>query len=342
MEIIDRLADRVVAAATGIPKMFYQGLGDPELINSLVEQSRDLGPPGEIEMHWTGSKRHRDGSHTLSGWFRSPTERLPLPPEVRTANFQLLLPPDAFDVPRPRVCVHLAGTGDSTYIARKFLAKPLLKNEDPAKRIGALILENPYYGHRRPHGQQQTRLRRLVDQFLMNLTTVQETRALLNWLREEGFERVGVTGYSMGGFMAGFAAQTMTFPLAVIPCASGDTAVATLIDSPLRTMCDWKKLVEEAGGVEEAEMMMRQTLSALALSEHSAPIAPEAAIILGVTNDQFIPIEQPRALHDHWKGSELRWMKGGHTTGWLLHGDEIRRAISDAFDRLDGVLAQTE
>lgn len=342
MEFIDRFADRVVAAATGIPKLFYQGFGDPELINQLVEQSRHFEAPAEIEMHWTGSKRHLDGSHTLTGWFRSPSRELPLPPEVRTANFQMLLPADAFDAPRPGMCVHLAGTGDSTYAARRFLAKPLLKHEDPAKRIGAIILENPYYGHRRPRGQQQTRLRRLVDQFLMNLATIHETRALLHWLRQEGFERVGVTGYSMGGFMAGFAAQTMPFALAAIPCASGDTAAATLIDSPLRKMVDWKTLADEAGGIEAAEMMLQRIFAALALSEHNAPVAPEAAVILGVTNDEFIPIEQPRALYNHWKGSELRWMGGGHTTGWLLHGEEIRLAIADAFERLDAFLAKTE
>lgn len=342
MAIIDRIADRVVAKATGIPKLFYQGIGDPELINQLVEQTHDFGPPGRLEMHWEGSKRHRDGSHTLTGWFQSPTQFLPLPPEVRTAQFQLLLPADAFDVPRPRICVHLAGTGDSTFAARRFLAKPLLHNPDPARRIGALILQNPYYGHRAPHGQYQTRLRRLVDQFLMNLATIYEARALLGWLRQEGFERVGVTGYSMGGITSGYTAQTVPFPVAAIPCAAGDSAVATLLYSPLRQMVDWKKLAEESGGLQAAEMMLSRILGALALSERPAPVAPEAAIILGVKDDLFIPIEQPRALHEHWKGSELRWMRGGHTTGWLLHSGEIRQAISDAFDRLDLALAEVK
>jgi dienelactone hydrolase len=343
MEIIDRWTDRAVAMVTGIPKMFYEGWGDPELLDWLVEQSRDVGPPADIEVRWEDSKRHRDGSHTFSGWFTTPARHLPLPPEVRAAYFQMLLPPDAFDGPRPGMCVHLAGTGDLTFAARKFLARPLLKHQNPRDRIGAIILQNPYYGRRKPHGQRQTRLRRMTDQVMMNLATVQEARALLKWLRGEGFARVGVTGYSMGGFMAGFSAQTVPFPVAAIPCASGDTAVATLVDSPLRDICDWKKLAEEAGGADHADMLMRQTLSALALSEHGTPVAPEAAIIVGVRNDEFVPPAQPRALHDHWPGAELRWIDGGHTTGWLLHADKMREAIFDAFQRLQNVdLLQAE
>lgn len=334
MRIFDQLADRTVAYLTGIPPMYYDGWGDPNLLNRLVNLSKDVGPPRDIEVHWHKSKRHRDGSHTFSGWFRSPTPELPLLPEVRTAYFQLLLPPDPFDTPRPGVCIHLAGTGDFTYAARAMLARPLLEAENPADRIGALILENPYYGKRRPAGQMQTRLPQLTDQLMMNLATVQETRALLKWLRGEGFERVGVTGYSMGGFMAGFSAQTTPFAVAAIPCAAGDTAAATLIESPLRDMCDWKRLARDAGGPEHAEWQMRQTLSALALSGHGTPVAPEAAIVVGVRNDAFVPPQQAVALHEHWPGSELRWMDGGHTTGWLFHAAAMREAIFDAFQRL--------
>jgi dienelactone hydrolase len=333
MSLFDRAIDHAVAFLTGIPKMYYEGWGDPDLLDRLVDYSRDLGPPADIEVQWTGGKQRRDGSHLFEGWFTSPAHSLPLPPESRAAYFQMLLPPQPFSRPFPSMCVHLAGTGDATFLGRRLLANALLE-----QGIGAIILQNPFYGPRRPHWQRGTRLRTMTDQLMMNLATVEETRSLLKWLRGEGFERVGVTGYSMGGFMAGFAAQTVPFAVAAIPCAAGDTAVAPLIDSPLRNICDWEVLAEEAGGPDHAEMLMRQTLSALALSEHGTPVAPEAGIILGAVDDEFVPPSEPVELHKHWHGSELRWIKGGHTTGWLLNADAIRQAIRDAFARLDEVL----
>jgi hypothetical protein len=336
MSILDRAIDHAIAFVTGIPKMYYEGWGDPDLLDHLVNYSRDLGPPAQIDVQWTGGKQLRDGSHQFEGWFTSPTPRLPLPPEARAAYFQMLLPPQPFSVPRPAMCVHLAGTGDATFLGRRLLARPLLE-----KNIGAVILQNPFYGARRPHWQSGTRLRSMTDQLMMNLATVEETRALLKWLRGEGFERVGVTGYSMGGFMAGFAAQTVPFAVAAIPCAAGDTAVAPLVDSPLRNICDWEELAAEAGGADHAEMLMRQTLSSLALSEHGTPVATEAAIILGARDDEFVPPSEPVELHQHWGGSELRWINGGHTTGWLLNADAIRQAIIDAFARLEVVLEVT-
>lgn len=335
MQILDRAIDRAIAFITGIPKMYYDGWGDPELLESLVEYARRLGPIGDIEVKWTGGKRRLDGTHLLEGWFTTPARRLPLPPETRAAYFQMLLPREPFVGPRPRMCVHLAGTGDATFAGRRLLARPLLEQD-----IGAIILQNPFYGPRRPHWQKGTRLRRMTDQVMMNLATVEETRALLKWLRNDGYERVGVTGYSMGGFMAGFAAQTVPFAIAAVPCAAGDTAVAPLIESPLRNICDWETLAEEAGSADHAEMLMRETLSSLALSEHGTPVAPEAAIIIGARNDEFVPPSEPMELHEHWNGSELRWINGGHTTGWLFNPGPIRQAIVDAFDRLDEVLAE--
>jgi dienelactone hydrolase len=333
MSIFDRAIDHAIAFVTGIPKMYYGGWGDAELLDYLVDYARDLGPPADIDVQWSGGKEQRDGSHLFEGWFTSPTPSLPLPPEARAAYFQMLLPPQPFFEPRPAMCVHLAGTGDATFLGRRLLAKPLVK-----QGVGAIILQNPFYGPRRPSWQSGTRLRSMTDQLMMNLATVEETRALLKWLRGEGFERVGVTGYSMGGFMSGFAAQTVPFAVAAIPCAAGDTAVAPLIDSPLRNICDWETLSEEAGGPDHAEMLMRQTLSSLALSEHGTPVATEAAIILGARDDLFVPPSEPVALHRHWDGSELRWINGGHTTGWLLNAGAIRQAIVDAFARLDQVL----
>ena len=79
------------------------------------------------------------------GRFPSPAAVGPLPAACAEARFQLLLPPDAG--PRPPVCLFLASSGDHGYGLRRFLARDVV-----SQGVGALLLENPYYGSRRPPG----------------------------------------------------------------------------------------------------------------------------------------------------------------------------------------------
>ena len=75
-------------------------------------------------------------------------------------------------------------------------ALPLLKKEG----LGAVILENPYYGSRKPQEQTLSQLLHVSDLFVMGLTLILETLVLRDWLEgERGLGPVGVTGSSMGG-----------------------------------------------------------------------------------------------------------------------------------------------
>lgn len=75
------------------------------------------------------------------------------------------------------------------------IALPLLKKEG----FGALILENPYYGSRKPPGQTLSQVQYVSDLFVMGLTLMLECLVLRRWLKEEELGPVGITGASMGG-----------------------------------------------------------------------------------------------------------------------------------------------
>ena len=200
--------------------------------------------------------------------------------------------------------------------------------------IGALILQNPFYGERRPADQRGTKLNRVTDQFLMNIATIEEARSLLRWLREDGYQHVGVTGYSMGGYMAALTAQLVDFPIAAIPCAAGNTVIDPVVFSPLSRMYDWEQLERELDGDLEARELMAEIMARFAIDRHGDFDYPEMAVVLGSMRDEFIPPDEVVDLHRHWAGSELRWIDAGHTTGWALHGQEIRDAIATSFHRL--------
>lgn len=79
------------------------------------------------------------------------------------------------------------------------MAKPLLK-----AGIGAIILENPYYGIRKPKDQIRSSLHYVSDIFVMGGCLILECIVLLNWCEQLGYGPLGVTGISMGGHVRHF------------------------------------------------------------------------------------------------------------------------------------------
>jgi len=324
------LIDRGIASVAGLKKLFADGWGDPDVLADLIERTAQFDEPRSIRIRWKGGRRRLDGLHLFEGAFETPDPSLPLPPASQLAGFQLLLPEDAFDGELPPVCIHLAGSGDSTYAGRRLLAAPLAEEHG----IGALILMNPYYGERAPADQFGTQLSTVVDQLAMNVAVIEEARSLVRWLREDGYRHVGLTGYSMGGYSAALAAQRLPGPIATIPCAASDSASAPVVRSPLRRVYDWAMLDSQLPGDDSAASLMSELLDEFAVHRQGRLSHPECAVVVGMIRDAFIPPSQVLAIHRHWCGSELRWIDAGHTTGWALRGAELRAAIAAAFDRL--------
>jgi pimeloyl-ACP methyl ester carboxylesterase len=209
------------------------------------------------------------------------------------------------------------------------LAAPLVK-----KGIGALFLENPYYGVRRPTAQNFIAMRRVSDQLLMNYATIEETRALVEWLKHQGHEIVGVTGYSMGGFMTAYASAMLPrHRLAVVPVAAGNSPGNVLTRGALHRLPHWESLAERHAP-KRAKRAFAELFSALRVDRLPPLAEPRSAIVVGTRHDAAVPPSEAEALHAHWDGSELRWMRRGHITGFLVSRDPVRKAIFDAFDRL--------
>uniref|UniRef100_A0A2K5PVW3 Abhydrolase domain containing 18 n=1 Tax=Cebus imitator TaxID=2715852 RepID=A0A2K5PVW3_CEBIM len=143
--------------------------------------------------------------------------------------FQFIVPKEWNSKYRP-VCIHLAGTGDHHYWRRRTLmARPMIKEA----RMASLLLENPYYGCRKPKDQVRSSLKNVSDLFVMGGALVLESAALLHWLEREGYGPLGMTGISMGGHMASLAVSNWPKPMPLIPCLSWSTAsgVFTTTDS---------------------------------------------------------------------------------------------------------------
>lgn len=324
MHWMDRVAGRLAARRS---HFFEEGWGPSALLERLAQGPQGFALPELQEV--TLSAPRREGRLLVQeGRFASPAAVGPLPAECAEARFQLLLPPEAG--PRPPVCVFLASLGEQGFGLRRFLARPVV-----TQGVGALLLENPYYGSRRPPGQRGEALRTVADLLLMFRATAVEAVALLGWLLARGHPKVGVSGYSMGGSLAAYTACFFPLPMAVVPMAAAHSAAPVFTQAVLSTLPDWEVLGRTCGGPEAARQRLAGLLEGLSLTRLPPLSNPHRAILLAARQDGFVPSASTLRLLQHWRGAELRYLRGGHVSGLLTGRALITRAILDAFSRIE-------
>jgi pimeloyl-ACP methyl ester carboxylesterase len=343
------LLDRLYAARSNRLLFFREGWGDLARLKELCRARAHPAASQPIEVTWeeeeTGEALLRRGS------FPSPYTDFPLPAESRKAYFELVLPRQS--TPGTPVCLHFAATGDEGFARRRrALALPLIR-----QGIGSLILENPYYGRRRPPDQQGKMLNRFSDLVAMGGATVEEGRSLVQWLRRQGYGRLGVCGISMGGSLAARVAVLDAQPLAVIGCVTAHSASSVFTEGILKHYLAWETLNRgldggptggqpgcrpgcrepkpgrdrDDDGRGPALTLVRELLDLTDLTRSSPPARPEAAFLVAARRDAYIPAASAALLHSHWRGSTMRWLGGGHVGAFLFHRRAFVAAVRDAF-----------
>ena len=215
-----------------LSKFFTGGWGDIETYKRLADfrekllsdrqQFNEYVPssyPVHLEKSWS-----RESCYIAEGRFHSPLAKHMsglLPKESEEAHFQVVIPKRWPRKDRKPMCVHLAGTGDHFFWRRRnLMAKPLVSES----AIASVILENPYYGVRKPKDQLRSSLKYVSDLFVMGAALILESMVLLRWCEKQGYGPLAVSGISMGGHMASLAATAWPKPLGIIPCLSWSTA----------------------------------------------------------------------------------------------------------------------
>ncbi|XP_034480815.1 protein ABHD18 [Drosophila innubila] len=232
-----------------ITKFFEKGWGKPENLHRVFQFRKIIScretcfklVPRDYPVEITKKKKYSD-STLIEGNFTTPLElHLPgvVPEAAQKAYFQLLIPNKWINEDHKPICIHLAGTGDHFFWRRRnFIAKPLLKDAN----IGSIILENPFYGLRKPDDQIRSNLHNVSDIFVMGGCLILECLVLLHWCERNGFGPLGVTGLSMGGHMASLAATNWPKPLVLVPCLSWSTASAVFTTGVMSQSINWDML----------------------------------------------------------------------------------------------------
>ncbi|HEY3444924.1 MAG TPA: alpha/beta hydrolase family protein [Myxococcales bacterium] len=312
--------DRLVALALPRGRFFRDGWGDRALMAGLSEEEL-LEPPEPAQVIWRSERR--DGDLVVrDGLFESPELRLPQ--RVRLARVRRLASASA---PTRALLVLLSSSGDQGYRLRTELARPLV-----SRGITALLLENAFYGRRRPLGQSGYEVRTVSELSLMGLAIVKEAKALLALARRE-CQRTCVAGYSMGGNMTAVVAATMPFGLAAVPLAPSASPARVFTEGALRIWPALRALADDGEDLEAARARLRAWLARFDATRLPPPRAPQAAIVVGTRADGFVPPHEMERIAAHWR-CELRWLEAGHASAYLFHRDKMRRAVLDAIDRL--------
>ncbi|XP_044061791.1 protein ABHD18 isoform X1 [Siniperca chuatsi] len=233
-----------------LTKLFIGGWGKPEDLKRIFEFRKIIGDrekckslvPKDYPVYINKTEEHAD-CQIHDGFFISPLEHLVpgiLPPEAVKARFQFIVP-KRWQKNRP-VCIHLAGTGDHFFWRRRTLmARPMIKEAGMA----SLLLENPYYGYRKPKDQLRSSLKNVSDLFVMGGALILESTVLLRWLEREGYWPLGMTGISMGGYMASLAVTNWSKPIPLVPCLSWSTASSVFTTGVLSKAVNWTELEKQ-------------------------------------------------------------------------------------------------
>jgi dienelactone hydrolase len=166
----------------------------------------------------------------------------------------------------------------------------------------------------------------LLDTIHAEAQAIWDLRRLLCWVRSQGATRVGVMGYSLGGYNAALLAsieEGLDCAIAGIPAV--DFTRLLFRHGPQLTLRD----ARERGMEAEAMSEIFRVISPLAV----APRLPrERRYIFAAVADRLVPADQVRDLWQHWERPAIEWYQGGHIT-FRAHPSVVRfisRALRDS------------
>ena len=151
-----------------------------------------------------------------------------------------------------------AGTGDHFFYRRRHLmALPLLGE----RGVASLLLENPFYGLRKPAAQLRSSLRNVTDMFVMGACLMLESIVLADFCEKCGYDPVVLHGISMGGHTAALSATVLPRPVGVVPCLAWTSASLTFTEGVLADAIPWglldKQLVTRAEYSDQIQAWVR-------------------------------------------------------------------------------------
>lgn len=322
-------ADRIFFAFRSLggylPSFFRHGWGASSTNHHKWLQAvrrRANSPPSPLKLEFR--------NHFMVGReadFLSPCRSF-LPRESAHGRVWLIEPRVQTSSSQSPVVVHLAATGDHKWYLRYFLFARQLA------QAGVLValLENPFYGSRRPPGQFGAKLNTVHDLASMGRATAEECAALLSYFHARGHRRLCAFGVSQGGLHAAMAASLCNFPVDIVSALAPASAAPVFTRGCLSAAVAWSALSpqDERRG---RELLATHLNSVASIGLFPPPSVPGKHVLLAATDDEYVQCDAVDEWRQHRPDIDVRFIPGGHLTAVALRSAAIRESIIETIYR---------
>lgn len=192
--------------------------------------------------------------------------------------------------------------------------------------LDVAVVELPYHGRRAPKGADP--LKALFPSLHLPRTNegvaqaVHDLHALKLWLEGEYGVSVGVTGMSLGGYVAALWASLdkLAFAIPMVPLVMMDEIGWRVVEKQ-RESCEskdkelWDKIDRD---------LLKQIFAAHCPLNFAPRVSPERRMIIAAEGDEMVPSIQAQALWEHWGRPKMHWFRGGHL-GELPESDAFKQ-----------------
>jgi dienelactone hydrolase len=190
----------------------------------------------------------------------------------------------------------------------------------------------PFHGQRKPPGSlfsgEYFWTADLVRSMEGVRQAVADTRALMAWLRAEGYERVGITGISLGGAITMLLACLEPLPDCIVPIIAHLELEAAVEEAPIL----WRMKQDLENWGVDAEQR-RDLFERVGMSSFLPKLAVERQLWIQAREDVYIDATLAEEQWRAWGRPPILWIDGGHMT-FPLHIDAITRRIDELFRTL--------
>lgn len=143
-----------------------------------------------------------------------------------------------------------------------------------------------------------------------------------------------------GGVHAAMVGSLHPTPVAILPFLTPHSAAVAFCEGILQHGTAWEVLMRDkllSGSMTREQVVerMRTVLALTDVTRFPLPKNPSAVIFVAATDDGYVPDHSALKLQKAWPGSEVRWVRGGHVSSYLLHNKTFQTAIRDGLDRLE-------
>ncbi|KAI0985141.1 hypothetical protein GJ496_001113 [Pomphorhynchus laevis] len=338
-------------------RMFANGFGCYKLIEDLRHARHDLSERkyrNDIVSINTMTSLEDTCIQTIS--FTSPAiHYLRIPEHLKKGRIQLINAIKA-KYETKGLCIILATTGDHGLNLRtRLIGLPLLEKYN----ISSIILENPYYGSRKPDNQLRSALLHISDLFLMGLVIIIECNHLYRWSLENGLINRNtpliICGSSLGGYMGSLvtASHPNNLPnLLSVLALCGISAAPVFTQGVMSKSINWKLIADQTdeflkyfpamcprdSEYSSKELFAKRVAGNLLnyftnMNQWESPLNPQFVTLIEAAYDQYIPSKYgQKPLKQLWKDIPvIEQIKGGHVSGTILsYKDLMVKSIGNA------------